>query len=157
MLARQRLDERPSRGVGPLKKSGSPNVMCCGARRDLRRDVGQHDVDRHDAELSVVDRHDRAMAAAVLASAARLGVSDDLVRVAGLKRGVTREAVGGPTDRACMNRVRGSRVGAASGASATRCTVRRAGDPVGELQQILLRTPDPSTVRDAVLAQRRRR
>ena len=60
--------------VGPLKKSGSPNVMCSAPGRDLRVDVGEHDVRLHDAELAVVDRHDRAMPAQMLAAAARFGV-----------------------------------------------------------------------------------
>ena len=41
------------------------------------RDVGEHDVGLHDAELSLVDRHDRAMAAQMLAAAAGFGVPDD--------------------------------------------------------------------------------
>ena len=57
--------------------------MCVGALLHLRADVGQHDVDRHDAELAVVDRHDRTVPAAMLASARRIGGADDLARSVG--------------------------------------------------------------------------
>ena len=51
-----------------------------GAGRDLRVDVGEHHLRLHDAELSVVDRHDRTMAAQVPAAAAGFGVADDFRR-----------------------------------------------------------------------------
>src|SRR5262245_5401265 len=44
------------------------------ARRHLGVDVGQHDIRLDDAELTVVDRHDRTMAAEMTASAAGLRV-----------------------------------------------------------------------------------
>ena len=47
---------------------------------DLRGDVGQHDVGLHDAELPLVDRHDRTMPAQVPAAAAGLGVADRSAR-----------------------------------------------------------------------------
>ena len=54
-----RAAPRPRRRAWPvpLKKSGSPNVMCCGARRRPARDVGQHHVGIDDAEAA---RHTRA-------------------------------------------------------------------------------------------------
>ncbi len=48
-----------------------------GAGGDLRGDVGEHDVRLHDAELPVVDRHDRTMPAQMPAAAARFGVADE--------------------------------------------------------------------------------
>ena len=61
-----------------------------GAGRDLAGDVGEHDVGRHDAELPLVHRDDRAMAAQVLAAAAGLGGPDDSPRaVRHVKRGVS--------------------------------------------------------------------
>ena len=51
-----------------------------GALLHLRADVGQHDVDGDDAELAVVDRDDRAMPAAMLAAARRIGRADGLAR-----------------------------------------------------------------------------
>src|SRR5215207_2865443 len=49
------------------------DVLCSG--RDLTRDVLQHDVRLHDEEPAAVDRHDRAVAAEMLAAAAGLGVT----------------------------------------------------------------------------------
>src|SRR5207249_4167739 len=43
----------------------------------LSRDVLQHDLRLHDEEAAAVDRDDRAVAAAMLAAAAGLGVADD--------------------------------------------------------------------------------
>ena len=62
-----------------------------GARRDLRANVGHDDVDRDDAESAVVDRHDRTVAAPVLAAAAGLGVAGRPAFAAPLQRRVLRE------------------------------------------------------------------
>ena len=51
--------------------------MCSAPAATCAVDVGEHDVRLHDAELPVVDRHDRTMAAQMPAAAARLGVADD--------------------------------------------------------------------------------
>ena len=48
-----------------------------GAGTDLRSDVGHYDVDRDHAEPAVVHRHDRTVAAAMLAAAAGFRVADD--------------------------------------------------------------------------------
>ena len=62
-----------------------------GAGRDLRVDVGEHDVRRHDAELAAVDRHHRTMPAQMLAPAARFGGADGFrAAVADMKRRVLR-------------------------------------------------------------------
>ena len=62
------------------------------AAGDLRRDVGEDDARRDDAELPVVNRHDRAMAAQMFAAAARFGVPHRTCRPVGqLERGVFRE------------------------------------------------------------------
>ncbi len=72
---RQRLDEPP--GVRrAVEEIGIAERDVLGPALDLRGDVGQRDVDRDDAELPAIDRHDRAMAAQVLAAARRLGVAD---------------------------------------------------------------------------------
>ena len=87
--------------VGPLKKSGSPKVMCSRAGRDLRGDVGEHDLRLHDAELPVVDRHDRTVPAQMPAAAARLGVADQPPRaVAASAASRTSTAAAAPRDRA---------------------------------------------------------
>jgi len=53
---------------GPLKKSGSPNVMC-SAPGDLAADVFQHYFLLHDAECAAIDGDHGAMAAEMLAAA----------------------------------------------------------------------------------------
>src|SRR5947208_16439638 len=63
-----------------------------GAGRDLRGDVGDDDVRLHDAELAVVDRHDRAMTAPVAAAAGRFRVAGERAGAVGaLQRGVAVE------------------------------------------------------------------
>ena len=61
--------------VGPLKKSGSPNVMCSRPRGYLGANVAEHHVGLHHAELPVVHRHDRTVPAPVLAAARCLCVA----------------------------------------------------------------------------------
>ena len=75
----QRLDDahRVRRAVEEI---GIAEGDVLGARRDLRRDVREHDVRLHDAELPVVDRHDRTVTAEMPAAAARLRVADDAPR-----------------------------------------------------------------------------
>ena len=63
--------------AGPLKKSGSPKGDVLGAGIDLAANVFEHDFALHDAEDTVVDRHDRAVAAEMLAAAAGFGVAGD--------------------------------------------------------------------------------
>src|SRR5437870_10242308 len=66
------------------------DVTC--TRADLRIDVREHDADGDDAELAVVDGHDRTMAAQMPASAAGLGVADNPTRSVGqLQRRVARQ------------------------------------------------------------------
>ena len=60
---------------GPFRKSGSPKVMWRAPRCDLRADVRQHDLARHDEEAPAVDRRDGAVAAGMQAAAARLDVA----------------------------------------------------------------------------------
>ena len=62
--------------VGPLKKSGSPNEMCCAPAANLRAHVGQDDVERNRAERPVIDRDDGTVPAEVLAPACRIGAAD---------------------------------------------------------------------------------
>ena len=91
----QRLDDAP-RVRRAVEEVGIAEGDVLGAGGDLLIDVGEHDVDRHDAELAVVDRHDRAMPAAVLAAARRLGGAGDAPRAVGhLQRGVARRAAAG--------------------------------------------------------------
>jgi len=62
------------------------------ARCHLVRDVGEDDSLLHDAELAVVDRHNRTVPAQMTAAAARLGVPGERARAVGvLQRGVTIE------------------------------------------------------------------
>ena len=75
----------------PLKKSGSPNVMCRAPAANLRAHVGQHDVGGDDPKAAVVNRHDRAVPAAMLAPAAGLGVTGGPPLAAHLQRRVARE------------------------------------------------------------------
>ena len=76
--------------MGPLKKSGSPNVMCCAPAATWAR-TSARTTSRHGAEAPVVDRDDRAVAAAVLAPARRLGVADDPALAADLQRRIFRQ------------------------------------------------------------------
>ena len=62
-----------------------------GAPRHLRPDVGQHHLRGHDAEPTVVDRHDRTVPAPMLAPTTRLRVADDLACRPALQRGVSFE------------------------------------------------------------------
>ena len=57
------------------------NVVRAG--RNLRRDIGQHDVRLDHAELTLIDGHDRAMPAEMLASAARFRGTDNPARAVG--------------------------------------------------------------------------
>ena len=132
----------------PLKKSGSPKVMCAGAGGDLRRDVREHDVGRDDAEAAVVDRHDRAMAAAMLAAAAGLGVAGVRAR----SRAAASRSASAAADR------RGPGARNVRRASTPR---RAAGDgaPAGRSARASPRSSSNSPPRiggDAVLAQQRR-
>ena len=65
---------------GPLRKSGSPKVMCVAPASTCCAMSASTTSDGHDAKLPVVDRHDRAVAAPVLAAARRLGVAGDAPR-----------------------------------------------------------------------------
>ena len=76
---------------GAVEEVGIAEGDVLRAGGDLRADVGEHDVGVHGAEAAVVDRHDRAVAAAMLAAARRLGVADDPPLVADLERGVLRQ------------------------------------------------------------------
>ena len=70
----ERLDD--AAGVGwPVEEVGVAKRDVLGAPLDLGADVGKDDVDRDDAKLAVVDRHDRAVPAAMLAAARRIGRS----------------------------------------------------------------------------------
>ena len=89
-LARQRVDDR-QRVSRAVEEVGIAEGDVLRARRHLRADVRQHDVDRHGAEPAVVDRDDRTVPAAMLAPARRLGVADNLARVADLQRRVARQ------------------------------------------------------------------
>jgi hypothetical protein len=62
-----------------------------GAGGDLCACVGENDLRRDDPEAAVIDRHDRAMPAAVFAAAARLGVTGDALFTARLQAGVSRQ------------------------------------------------------------------
>ena len=98
------------------------------ALRHLRRDVGDDDVGWHDAELPVVDGHDRAVAAAVLAAAAGLGVAGDAPRAAVLERRVPLRrrkagAVGRDEREARDRRPRRARSSRPSGAGAAVASV----------------------------------
>ena len=96
--------------VGPLKKSGSPKVMCRAPAATCAADVGEHDVGLHDAELPLVDRHDRTVPAQVPAAAAGFGVADQpALAVRHLQRGVVRER-----RQAACDRGRGSESAAAT-------------------------------------------
>ena len=57
----------------PLKKSGSPNVMCRAPSATCASDVCHDDLRGHYPEAPVVDGHNRAVTATVLAAAARFG------------------------------------------------------------------------------------
>ena len=78
----QRFDDTLGVG-GAVEEVGIAKGDVLGAAGDLLVDVGEHDVHRHDAELTVVDGHDRAMAAAMLAAARRLGGAGDAPRSIG--------------------------------------------------------------------------
>src|SRR5437868_2176190 len=75
MRRMQRFDEA-YRVRGSSEKIGIPESNVRSTSRDLRGDVGKDHVALYDAELPVVNRHDRAMAAQVPAAAARFGVAD---------------------------------------------------------------------------------
>ncbi len=95
--------------VGPLRKSGSPKVMCSAPASHLGADVGQYDLHRHDAEPPVVDRHDRTVPAAVLAAARGLGGADDGQPAVGpLQLARRRRAAAGPARSGTWNASRGS-------------------------------------------------
>ena len=78
-FAVERFDD-PARVRRAVEEIGIAERDVRRALLHLRADVGEHDVDGDDAELAVVDRHDRAMAAAVLAAARGVGRADDLAR-----------------------------------------------------------------------------
>ena len=61
----------------PVPEVRVPEGDMLGAGLDLLGDVGEHDVPLHDPEPAVVDRDDRAVAAAVPAAAAGLGVAGE--------------------------------------------------------------------------------
>ena len=83
--------------------------MCSRAGGDLRVDVGEHDVRLHDAELAVVDRHDRTVAAQVPAAAAGFRVAD---QPAACRRGICsvayRDSGGSPVRSGTRKWSRGS-------------------------------------------------
>ena len=59
----------------PVEEIGIAKRDVPRARLHLLLDVFHHDLARHDAELPAVHRHDGAMAAVMLAAAARFGVA----------------------------------------------------------------------------------
>ena len=89
-LAGEPLDDR-HRVADTVEKIRVTERNVPGARCDLRANVSHDDVDGDDAEAAVVDRHDRTVAAPVLAATARLGVSGRPALAAPLQRRVLRE------------------------------------------------------------------
>ena len=76
-FAVQRLDDG-QRVRRPIEEIGIAEGDVLGARIDLAANVFQHDVALHDAENSVVDGHNGAMAAKVFAAAAGFRIAGDL-------------------------------------------------------------------------------
>ena len=84
--------DNPHRVRGPVEEVRIAERDVAGACRDLTRDVGEDDLGLHHAELAVVDRDDRTVAAQMTAAAARLGVTDQRARaISALQRGVAIE------------------------------------------------------------------
>ena len=82
----QRFDDATSVG-GAVEEIGIAEGDMVRARADLRRDVGLHDVGLHDSELTVVNRHHRAVPAQMTTSSAGLGVADQRARAVGTLQG----------------------------------------------------------------------
>ena len=80
--------------VGPLKKSGSPNVMCSAPADTCAATSASTTSRLHDTELTVIDRDHGTMAAQVTASPARLGVADNPARPVGALQGRVRREAG---------------------------------------------------------------
>src|SRR6185295_2240051 len=82
----------PHRVRRAVEEVGVAKGDVSGARRNLVVEISDNDLRLDDAELAVVDRDDRAMAAEMPAPAARLGVADQAARaVRGMQRGVLRK------------------------------------------------------------------
>ena len=107
---------RPSaRAPGPLRKSGSPKVMCVAPAATCRRMSSSTTSGGHDEEAPAVDRRDRAVATQVQAAAAGLDV-------AGRRRAARCAPVSRTSPAAAGGRGR-----AAGSASRARCGRARAG------------------------------
>ena len=75
MRRMERLDHA-HRMCRTIEEIGIAERDVLGASPDLRVDVGEDDVSRHDAKLAAVDRHDGAVPAQVLAAPACFGGAD---------------------------------------------------------------------------------
>ena len=94
----------------PVEEVGIAEGDVLRAGLDLGADVGQHHLDRHDAELPVVDRHNRTVPAAMLAAAGGLGGADDgLPAVGPLQLARRRSSAGRPWRSGTRNTIRGQR------------------------------------------------
>ena len=69
------------RGTVEKIRIAKRNVLDAG--RNLLLDIREDDVDGDDAEVPVIDRHDRAMTAPVLAAARCIGRADEAARPVG--------------------------------------------------------------------------
>ena len=73
----QRFDD--AHGVrGAVEEIGIAEGDVARAVRDLLADIVENDVALHDAELALIDGHDRTVAAQMFAAAAGFGVGDGL-------------------------------------------------------------------------------
>ena len=72
----------PQRVRRPIQKIGVAEHDMSRPSRNLLPDVGHDGLDRNDKHAPLVDRHDRAVPAKVLAALAGLGVAHQLGRLA---------------------------------------------------------------------------
>ena len=77
--------------MGPLKKSGSPNVTCCAPDGHLLSNILAHYLAPDHAEMPLIDRRHGTVPAKMLAAAAGLSVSDELDIAVLPQLGVARE------------------------------------------------------------------
>ena len=130
----QRVDDAHRMGRA-VEEVGVAERDVARSGSDLLADVVEHDVDRHDAEATPIDRHHRAVTAQVLAAATRLDeAADPLLAIRETKLGVA-------VERGQVGAVRAHELDGLGAHAVDRLGSQTVAQCLGERQQVGLALP----------------